>query len=113
MNLHEMMAEDAANILNTDELGYEAKYTVKETGSEKTIVVIMEPLIIAAQIRGYSIEVNQDVLITQLPFAPAKYDEIVFNGTTWIVDDHEVHGPWTVITVNNSKRPTGTKTGFR
>jgi len=113
MNLHDMMDEDASSILTADELGYAAVYTRKEEDSEIEIVVITEPMFMASQIKGYSIQVTSDILITKLEFSPEVYDTIRFNQETWNVGEHEIHGPWTVINVYRDKVPTTAKTGFR
>ena len=107
------MEEDVGNILTTDELGYTATYKHYSNGATEAVVVILDPRVIATQIRGYSIDLDTDIIFAQLDFDPVTYDEITVGADTWIVQNYEMHGAWIAITVFKSRVPSGTKTGFR
>lgn len=113
MNLHELMAEDVGKILTTDELGYAGVYKHYSDGTEQDITVILDPRVISAQIRGYSIELDTDLIFAQLDFPPQTYDEVTADGDTWVVQSYEIHGAWTALVAFKNRVPTGTKTGFR
>jgi len=110
MSFQDSLTLSAQEVIN--DIGSSCVYT-KEDTTQVNSKCITNPVLMGSFLKGIDVKQNESLFFMILAFTPKQDETIELDGVTWSVENHEIHGAWTVLKVINSKIPTPSRSGYR